>query len=109
MNAEEVVENIQKTARNSSKLLTKCLKYLGKIEHDFEAEDYQKQMAVGLIEWFLEYFVVKPFILLFLVAGLNLFRFLSITDPIKAILFAYGLSMAWFVFIQVRKDWREIK
>lgn len=110
--AEKFFERQNKVARNSNKLLPSLLKFLNKIEKVEQFDAYLKdRLTIPFIDWFLEVFIIRAFLIYFV---LTMFTPVVISLP-SAFLnhpqrfgIAEGLSLLWFILVQLKQDlWRK--
>ncbi len=103
MNAEEIKENADKTHENSRKILSKFLKYLGKIEYHKDYNYYIHNLNISIIEWIIERLIINPFLILICLSAI-----LNNLPLSNLILLAEGISILWFLIIEFKKDlWRK--
>lgn len=109
MKGEEIKEKVDKTHKYSRKSLPKFLKFLGKIDELDQYEEWIKQVSRSLFDWFFEYMILKPF-LIFICLSATGFSFFPHPPPdvVSIFLLAEGISITWFLFVELKKDlWRK--
>lgn len=104
---EEFIKKVQKVERNSNKLLQKLLVFFKKIENTSQFDDYLKdKIAIPFFEWFLEV-LIRAFLIFFCLTASGIFLK---TDPQLNIALAAGISLSWFLLVQLKQDlWRKEK
>ena len=108
MKGEDIKKNSDLIDKYSKNIVVKLLIYLGKLKSASQFEDYLKQLNKILADWFFETFIVRAFLIFIclLVAGATL----SYTTPIiEKFIAAEGISIVWFLIIELKKDLFEVK
>ena len=104
--AEDIVKNTQKTRKNSRNPFANFLKWSNKINKISDYESYFKEnMSLPLVEWTLQVIIIRPILI---AICLLLFKFYINLPQSKVIYIAEGISLLWFLIIELKQDiWRK--
>jgi len=96
---ENIKETIDKTHKNSGKLIPRFLKFINKIDSVAEYDTWIKETNITLFDWFFEYLIIKSFLIFFCLSALF---------PPPTILIGFlkaeGISILWFLITELKKD-----
>ena len=107
--ADKWIKRQQNLRKNSNKALPRLLVFFNKIEKVEQFDDYLKnKIAIPFLEWFLEVFIIRAFLIYLVLAAITLiFRLGFYHHPTRLIL-AQGLSILWFLVVNLKQDlWRK--
>lgn len=110
MKVEESAIKLVKTTENATKTLPKLFKYLDLIKSVADYQDYtKKNIKLPLINWSVEYLIIKPFLLFIILLSAALF--LEQITPQRLLSMTYvaeGLSLSWYLLTELKRDlWRK--
>lgn len=95
---EEIPKKVRETAINSKKPISIFLKYLDKIEHLHQSEEYIREfIKVPFIEFIIQVLILRPILIL-----ICLFALGFLPPPnVSYIPLAEGISILWYLFISL--------
>jgi len=100
------LKKLRKLKKNDAKILPKALKYLGKLKTVADYDDYKKSIYVSLIDFGIEYILIKPFVIFFCISCLS--ANLGILSTPNNLVLAEGISFLWFLLIEFKRElWRN--
>jgi hypothetical protein len=100
---EKLFKSIKNTEKNAIKFIPRLFVYLDKIDSVSKFDEYfRKQIKLPILDWCVEYLVLKFLLILFMLSMLN-------PGPIKVNAFiSLGIAMAWFLLVEFKQDlWRK--
>ena len=106
--AEKFMESQRKLAKNSIKPLPKLFIFFNLIKSVEHYDLYLKEnLFIPFVNWFVEVFIIRAFLInmsiLCLTIGLGL-----LTTPNEIIALSIGISVLWFLLINLKQDlWRK--
>lgn len=103
MTGEEIAKKYDLLKKYSSKPIPKLLKYIGKLDKIEKYDDFKKLVRVSVLTWILDYLIILPFIFFLCLSALS-YGFSKQTHPLSVFLIAEGISIFWFLFINLIKD-----
>ena len=110
MEVSDILHKLEKSTNKpiekSNKLFISFLKYLGKLKSGMDYEDYLKDnITVPLIEWIIQVLVIRALLLFFC---LSVVDFINYPQASIRFLTAEGLSILWFLLVELKQDlWRK--
>jgi len=107
--ADKWIKRQQNLRKNSNKALPRLLVFFNKIEKVEQFDDYLKNnIALPLLEWFMEVFILRAFLIYLVLAALTLTQQLRYYHPSTRLILAQGLSILWFLVVNLKQDlWRK--
>lgn len=102
---KKLEESAVKPTKKPNKLFLRLLKYLGKLESGMQYEDYvRKQIKIPLIEWIIQTIILRALLIFLCLSAIGLF----LPPPLKVLLIAEGLSIIWYLLVELKRDlWRK--
>lgn len=103
---EEFFKNQDLLKKYSNKPIPKALKYLGKINKTEEFEKWIKETNRSLLNWIIDYLIILPFLFFFCLSAVGFYK--TTPNVLPRFLTAVGISLIWFLVIQLLKDIRGV-
>lgn len=106
-NDEETIKKFDLISKYSGKPIPKFLKFIGKINELDEFEDWVKETKIALLNWFITYLLILPFIIFFCLSAIGISISIIPAVP-KSLFLAEGISLFWYLILEFKKDlWRK--
>jgi hypothetical protein len=100
---EKLLKSIQKTDKYANKVIPKFLKYIGKINEIKDYDVWKKETIVSIVNFILDYLIILAFLFFLCLTAIDVFRMIPPTI-FQNFFLAEGISIAWYLALNLKKD-----